>query len=153
MELLGLQLAPRRPLSGWKAPSPTYSNKSWCIVGQGMFALWEINQMECEMCSYLEWQLNVDLSTLCESCVHHNFAGPGPSHCHAATNCTCSIYTLHEPQFKHSFFHNSCLSSKGHPHHSQPMCPQLNCVVISFPTFSLPQCPPSACATFYHSNP
>ena len=42
----------------------TYSNKSWCIVGQGMFALREINQMEREMCSYLEWQLNVDPSTL-----------------------------------------------------------------------------------------
>jgi hypothetical protein len=30
----------------------TYSNKSWCIVGQGMFALREINQREREMCSY-----------------------------------------------------------------------------------------------------
>ena len=39
-----------------------YSNKLWCIVGQGMFALWEINQMEREMCSYLKWQLNVDPS-------------------------------------------------------------------------------------------
>jgi hypothetical protein len=29
-----------------------------------MFALWEINQMEQEMCSYLEWQLNVDPSML-----------------------------------------------------------------------------------------
>jgi hypothetical protein len=38
----------------------TYSNKSWCIVGQGMFALRQINQMERGMCSYLEWQLNVD---------------------------------------------------------------------------------------------
>jgi hypothetical protein len=58
----------------------TYSNKSWCIVGQGMFALREINQMECEMCSYLEWQLNIDPSTLhdFESRVHHDFAGPGP---------------------------------------------------------------------------
>jgi len=37
----------------------TYSNKSWCIVGQGMFALWEINQMEQEICSYLEWQLSL----------------------------------------------------------------------------------------------
>ncbi|KAH9057673.1 hypothetical protein EDB87DRAFT_1578552 [Lactarius vividus] len=58
----------------------TYSNKSWCIVGQGMFALREINQMEREMCSYLEWQLNVDPSTLrdFESRVRHDFAGPGP---------------------------------------------------------------------------
>jgi cyclin-like protein len=30
----------------------TFSNKSWCIVGQGMFTLREINQMEWEMCSY-----------------------------------------------------------------------------------------------------
>jgi len=42
----------------------TYSNKSWCIVGQGMFALWKINQMEWEMCSYLEWQLNIDPSSV-----------------------------------------------------------------------------------------
>ena len=42
----------------------TYSNKPWCIVGQGMFALHEINQMEREMWSYLEWQLNVKPSIL-----------------------------------------------------------------------------------------
>jgi hypothetical protein len=44
----------------------TYSNKSWCIVGQGMFVLREINQMEREMCSYLEWQLNVEPAALVE---------------------------------------------------------------------------------------
>ena len=33
----------------------TYSNKSSSIVGQGISALREINQMEREMCSYLEW--------------------------------------------------------------------------------------------------
>jgi hypothetical protein len=38
----------------------TYSNKSWSVVAQGMFSLREINQMECEMCSYLEWELTVD---------------------------------------------------------------------------------------------
>jgi hypothetical protein len=38
----------------------TYSNKSWCIISQGMFALQKIEQMEQEICSYLEWQLNVD---------------------------------------------------------------------------------------------
>jgi hypothetical protein len=36
-----------------------YSNKSWCIAGQGMFTLREINQMEWEMCSYLGWQLKI----------------------------------------------------------------------------------------------
>ncbi|TFY74863.1 hypothetical protein EWM64_g9149, partial [Hericium alpestre] len=58
----------------------TYSNKSWCIVGQGMFALREINQMEREMCSYLEWQLNVEPTTLrdFEMQVRRDFSGPGP---------------------------------------------------------------------------
>ena len=32
----------------------TYSNKSWLIVSQGMIQLREINQMECEMCQYLD---------------------------------------------------------------------------------------------------
>jgi len=39
---------------------PFFCVLSWWIVGQGMFALQEINQMEWAMCSYLEWQLNVD---------------------------------------------------------------------------------------------
>jgi hypothetical protein len=58
----------------------TYSNKSWCIVGQGIFVLREINQMEWEMCSYLEWQLNVDPTTLhnFQARVQLDFAGPGP---------------------------------------------------------------------------
>lgn len=38
----------------------TYSNKSWTIVAQGMFTLREINQMEREMCNYLDWELTVD---------------------------------------------------------------------------------------------
>ena len=36
-----------------------YSNKSWSIVVQGMFSLREVNQMEREMCNYLEWELTV----------------------------------------------------------------------------------------------
>ncbi|QRV72349.1 Cyclin, N-terminal domain [Ceratobasidium sp. AG-Ba] len=36
----------------------TYSNRSWCVIGQGIFTLQEINQMEREMCGYLEWVLN-----------------------------------------------------------------------------------------------
>ncbi|KAG1795405.1 uncharacterized protein HD556DRAFT_1442247 [Suillus plorans] len=44
----------------------TYSNKSWSIVAQGMFQLREINQMECKMYQYLEWELNVDPVTLRE---------------------------------------------------------------------------------------
>jgi hypothetical protein len=58
----------------------TYSNKSWGIVAQGMFALREINQMEREMCSYLEWELNVDTKTLrsFETMVKKDFHGQGP---------------------------------------------------------------------------
>jgi len=58
----------------------TYSKKPWCIINQGMFALWEINQMEQEMCSYLEWQLNINPSTLrdFQHRVQQDFAGPGP---------------------------------------------------------------------------
>ncbi|KAI5121444.1 hypothetical protein M0805_009553 [Coniferiporia weirii] len=58
----------------------TYSNKSWAVVGQGMFALREINQMEREMCAYLEWQLNVpgeDLS-LFEAEVRRIYSRPAP---------------------------------------------------------------------------
>jgi len=58
----------------------TYSNKSWGIVAQGMFTLREVNQMEREMCSYLEWELNVDTKTLksFEAMVRKDFNGPGP---------------------------------------------------------------------------
>ncbi|THH03479.1 hypothetical protein EW146_g10435, partial [Bondarzewia mesenterica] len=58
----------------------TYSNKSWSIVSQGMFALREINQMEHEMCSYLEWQLNVEPQVLrhFKAKVRRNFADLGP---------------------------------------------------------------------------
>jgi hypothetical protein len=51
------------------------------IVGQGMFALREINQIEREMCSYLEWQLNVDPTMLCRRLCDFQTRvqlGPGP---------------------------------------------------------------------------
>jgi Cyclin, N-terminal domain len=68
----------------------TYPNKPWCIVGQGIFALREINQMEREMCSHLEWQLNVDPSALkeFEAMVRRDFKGLGPY---------CSSYLLPAP--------------------------------------------------------
>ncbi|KAG2067992.1 hypothetical protein BDR04DRAFT_1158351 [Suillus decipiens] len=58
----------------------TYSNKSWSIVAQGMFQLQEINQMEREMCQYLEWELNVDPVMLgeFEDMVKKDFVGQGP---------------------------------------------------------------------------
>ncbi|KAI1791231.1 hypothetical protein LXA43DRAFT_1074419 [Ganoderma leucocontextum] len=58
----------------------TYANKSWSIVGQGMFPLREINQMEREMCSYLEWQVNIEPNALkeFEAGVRRDFKGLGP---------------------------------------------------------------------------
>jgi hypothetical protein len=48
-----------------------------------MFQLREINQMEREMCQYLDWELSVEPSTLKElediMIVRKDFAGPGPS--------------------------------------------------------------------------
>ncbi|KXN85284.1 PHO85 cyclin-2 [Leucoagaricus sp. SymC.cos] len=53
----------------------TYSNKSWAIVAQGMFSLREVNQMEREMCGYLDWEINVDneILTSFESALRHDF--------------------------------------------------------------------------------
>jgi hypothetical protein len=52
----------------------TYLNEFWRIVVQGMFSLLEMNQMEREMCSYLEWKLTVDnLSSNFEVMVTQNF--------------------------------------------------------------------------------
>jgi Cyclin, N-terminal domain len=58
----------------------TYTNKLWCIVSRGMFTLPEINQMEREMCSYLDWQFNVDPTTLhdFQARVQLDFTYPGP---------------------------------------------------------------------------
>ncbi|KAF6760398.1 hypothetical protein DFP72DRAFT_757134, partial [Ephemerocybe angulata] len=54
----------------------TYSNKSWGIVAQGMFSLREVNQMEREMCNYLDWELTVDNPILSnfETAVRQDFA-------------------------------------------------------------------------------
>ena len=60
----------------------TYSNKSWSVVAQGMFNLREINQMEREMCNYLEWELtaaNPMLSTF-EAAVKKDFREQKPSY-------------------------------------------------------------------------
>lgn len=43
-----------------------YSNESWCNATGRLFELRELNQMEREMCRYLEWQLNVDAKALQE---------------------------------------------------------------------------------------
>ncbi|KAF6756130.1 hypothetical protein DFP72DRAFT_754464, partial [Ephemerocybe angulata] len=38
----------------------TYANSSWAVVTRGFFTLREINQMEREMCRFLEWELTID---------------------------------------------------------------------------------------------
>jgi hypothetical protein len=63
----------------------TYSNKSWSVVAQGMFSVREINQMEREMCSYLDWELNVEAMIIksFQAQVCHDFAslhGPYPTY-------------------------------------------------------------------------
>ncbi|KAJ6456347.1 hypothetical protein C8R47DRAFT_1248872 [Mycena vitilis] len=63
-----------------------YSNKSWTIIAQCLFTLREINQMEREMCNYLDWELTVDNPILSnfEGMVNHDFApnakGPYPTY-------------------------------------------------------------------------
>lgn len=42
----------------------TYSNKSWTIVGQGLFSLREVNQMERELFGYLGFRVNVEIEEL-----------------------------------------------------------------------------------------
>ncbi len=58
----------------------TYSNQSWSIVGKGLFSLAEINRMEREMCSNLDWRLNIEPSQLrkFEAKVRLDFKGLGP---------------------------------------------------------------------------
>lgn len=63
----------------------TYSNKSWSVVAQGMFTVREVNQMEREFCSYLEYELNVpgEILTPFQARVTHDFAslhGPYPTY-------------------------------------------------------------------------
>ncbi|KIK69601.1 hypothetical protein GYMLUDRAFT_66895 [Collybiopsis luxurians FD-317 M1] len=63
----------------------TYSNKSWSVVAQGMFTVREVNQMEREMCGYLDWELNVegDILASFQTKVLQDFAplhGPYPAY-------------------------------------------------------------------------
>lgn len=42
----------------------SYNNKSWTIVGQGLFALEEVNQMERELLTYLNLHLDVPMAEI-----------------------------------------------------------------------------------------
>jgi hypothetical protein len=54
----------------------TYSNKAWMSIAQDLFGLREINLMEHQMCSYLDWELNVNSETMAsfESAVKKDFS-------------------------------------------------------------------------------
>lgn len=43
-----------------------YTNLSWCTIANGVFTLHEINEMECNMCSALDWDVNVDSGTFAQ---------------------------------------------------------------------------------------
>lgn len=42
----------------------TYSNKSFLLAARGLYSLREFNQMEREMCGFLDWDLTIDHLTL-----------------------------------------------------------------------------------------
>ena len=90
----------------------TYFNKLWCVAGQGTFYLMEINQMECKVCSYLEWQLNVKLTTLqdFETMIRKDFRDSGPY---------LALYALPAP-------------SPGSPTHPGP---RANSIQVTTPSF------------------
>ncbi|KAJ7184270.1 hypothetical protein C8R46DRAFT_455905 [Mycena filopes] len=81
----------------------TYSNKSWSIVAQGMFTLREINQMEREMCSHLDWELTVDNPILSnfEAMVQRDFPpgskGPYPTYSLHMVSKRAAPATIPEP--------------------------------------------------------
>ncbi|KAL0957726.1 hypothetical protein HGRIS_001506 [Hohenbuehelia grisea] len=58
----------------------SYRSEAWCIAAQGMYSVKEINQMELEMCRYLDWELTVDDPILSnfEATIKCDFAGDGP---------------------------------------------------------------------------
>lgn len=58
----------------------TYSNKSSGIVGQGMFQLREVNQMEHGMCQYFDWEFIAEPQTLhaFENIFRKDFASLSP---------------------------------------------------------------------------
>ncbi|GFZ43055.1 hypothetical protein JCM24511_00773 [Saitozyma sp. JCM 24511] len=80
----------------------TYSNQSWCIVSQNIFTLSEINQMEREMCAYLEWNLNVqgDEVVEFEACIRaeHGSAAVAASSPSSVPVFTPALNAYHTPE-------------------------------------------------------
>ena len=99
----------------------TYSNKSWTVVGQGMFSLREISQMEREMCVYLEWNLSVDSKDLgeFEKKIRREYVKDGP--CPAFVHIGQSVD--HPPPSTTSFSNQPPLTTSQRslpPHPSRP---------------------------------
>jgi hypothetical protein len=115
--------------------------------------------MEREMCSYLEWQLNVDWSTLCDfqSCVQQDFAGPGPYPAMALPQPALALFAhqCESRQLQHWFFHTgfrsprvpterqTCTSIPTYPS-SPPDTPEASHLVSTSPASSVsPPTPPA----------
>ena len=102
----------------------TYSNKSWTVVGQGMFSLHEINQMEREMSEYLGWDLigaGVDSKDLdeFEKQIRREYVKDGP--CPAFVHIRKSMD--HPPPSTALFSNRSPLTTSqrsSEPHPSRP---------------------------------
>ncbi|KAI5986857.1 hypothetical protein EDD15DRAFT_2199916 [Pisolithus albus] len=127
----------------------TYSNKSWSIVAQGMFQLREINQMEREMCQYLEWELNVDPLTLSEfeAMVRKDFAGIGPF----PTYILPSTKKSTPPPSTNPFAPSSTNFASSPPHpHRHPSPPRTAYAVP--PSYSTPPDTPEASPSFSSSS-
>ncbi|KAI6116024.1 hypothetical protein F5141DRAFT_1266388 [Pisolithus sp. B1] len=126
----------------------TYSNKSWSIVAQGMFQLREINQMEREMCQYLEWELNVDPLTLSEfeAMVRKDFAGIGPF----PTYILPSTKKSTPPPSANPFAHPSSNFTPSPPHaHRHPSPPR---TAQALPLYSPPSDTPEASPSYSSSS-
>ncbi|KAF8526048.1 hypothetical protein BU17DRAFT_74392 [Hysterangium stoloniferum] len=118
----------------------TYSNKSWTVVGQGMFSLREINQMEREMCGYLEWVLNVDPKELVEfeETVRKDYAVDGacPSFVHPAQPAAAPV-----PASTINASQNPLQSSTVSSHHAAPPPPPPTYVDITHAIDARPSTP------------
>ncbi|KAI6007711.1 hypothetical protein F5J12DRAFT_905565 [Pisolithus orientalis] len=128
----------------------TYSNKSWGIVAQGMFQLREINQMEREMCQYLEWELNVDPSTLCEfeTMVRRDFVGMGPFPTYVLPSTKKSTPPPSTNPFAPQ--HSNFIPPPPHAAHRHPSPPRS--AYVPPPSYSTPPDTPEASPSYSTSS-
>ncbi|KAK7057548.1 alternative cyclin Pcl12 [Favolaschia claudopus] len=138
----------------------TYSNKSWSIVAQGMFTLREINQMEREMCNYLDWELTVDNPILSnfETMVQRDFPpgskGPYPTYSlhmvskrAAKAAASASATPIPEPNSTTSPIpsfgqQRQATPTKSHPPQPPPIVPPPPPIYKKTPSPMTPETPP-----------